>query len=101
MTTNDTTEPNRPGKNSKKRNKIVLEITLESEAAISEFKADQNDTMDLCPIEEMTMIAGQCRLPWMCKGIKTVKWKEKSEDESYEFDVYRLQYAYNDIGQKQ
>ena len=84
----------------KKRNKIVLEITLESEAAISEFKADQNDTMDLCPIEEMTMIAGQCRLPWMCKGIKKVKWKEKSEDRSYEYDVYRLQYDYGDVGQK-
>lgn len=84
----------------KKRNKIVLEITLESEAAVSEFKSDQNDTMDLCPIEQMKVIAGQCRLPWMCEGIKKVTWKEKSEDKSYEFDVYRLQYAYGDIGQR-
>tara|TARA_B100001094_G_scaffold333124_1_gene408764 strand:- start:890 stop:1150 length:261 start_codon:yes stop_codon:yes gene_type:complete len=84
----------------KKRNKIVLEITLESEAAVSEFKSNHNDTMDLCPIEEMTMIAGQLRLPWMCKGIKKVKWKEKSEDRSYEYDVYRLQYDYSDVGQK-
>ena len=84
-----------------KRNKIVLEITLESEAAVSEFNADQNDTRDLCPIDQMKVIAGQCRLPWMCEGIKKVTWKEKSEDRSYEFDVYRLQYAYNDIGQKQ
>ena len=84
----------------KKRNKIVLEITLESEAAIGEFKADHDDTMDLCPIEEMKMIAGQLRLPWMCKGIKTVEWKEKSEDKSYKYDVYRLQYDYSDVGQK-
>ncbi len=83
-----------------KKDKIVLEITLHSEAAIGEFKSDPNDSMDLCPIEEMTMIAGQCRLPWMTKGIKTVKWKEKGSDEEYEFDVYRLQYAYDDIGQK-
>ena len=85
----------------KKRNKIVLEITLESEAAISEFKADQNDTMDLCPVEQMKMIAGQMRLPWMCEGIKTVKWKEQSEDKSYEFDVYRLQFQWDNVGQKQ
>ena len=83
-----------------KRNKIVLEITLESEAAVSEFNADQNDTMDLCPIEQMKVIAGQCRLPWMCEGIKKVTWKEKSEDKSYEFDVYRLQFSWNDIGQR-
>ncbi len=83
-----------------KRNKIVLEITLESEAAVSEFNADQNDTMDLCPVEEMKMIAGQMRLPWISKGIKTVKWKEKSEDKSYEFDVYRLQFSWSDIGQR-
>ena len=84
-----------------KRNKIVLEITLESEAAVSEFNADQNDTMDLCPVEEMKMIAGQMRLPWISKGIKTVKWKEKSEDKSYEFDVYRLQFSWDNVGQKQ
>jgi len=84
---------------SKKRNKIVLEITLESEAAITELKADHSGTMDLCPIKEMVMIAGQCRLPWLTNGIKTVKWKEKSEDVYYEYDLYRLQFNYKDIGQ--
>ncbi len=82
------------------KNKIVLEITLESEAYVDEFKSDPNRTMDLCPIDMMKMIAGQCRLPWMTHGIKTVRWKEQSQDEQYEFDVYRLQYAYDDIGQK-
>ena len=46
------------------------------------------------------MVAGQCRLPWIGKGIKKVTWKEKNEDRSYEFDVYRLQFNYSDIGQK-
>mgnify|MGYP001315592353 CR=1 FL=1 len=82
------------------KSKIVLEITLESEAFVDEFKSDPSRSMDLCPIEEMTMIAGQCRLPWMTKGIKTVRWREKGQEEQFEFDVYRLQYAYDDIGQK-
>ncbi len=72
---------------SEKRNKIVLEITLESEAVITELKTDDNDTTGLCPFEEMIMIAGQCRLPWLTKGIKTIKWKEKGEDVYYEYDA--------------
>jgi hypothetical protein len=87
-------------RNKKKRSKIVLEITLESEAFVGELTQDENDTMNLCPIEEMMMVAGQCRLPWIGKGIKKVTWKEKNEDGSYEFDVYRLQFNYSDIGQK-
>jgi len=67
---------------------------------VDEFKSDSTIATDLCPIEEMIMIASQCRLPWMTRGIKTVKWKEKDQEEQYEFDVYRLQYSYGDIGQK-
>lgn len=83
----------------KKRSKIVLEITLESEAFVGELTQDENDTMELCPVEEMILIARQCRLPWMCKGIKSVTWKEKSEDNSHKFDVYRFQYDTKNVGQ--
>ena len=80
--------------------KIVLEITLESESTISEFKSDPERGMDLDATEEMLMIAGQCRLPWLTKGIKTIRWKEKDSDKEYEFDTFRLQYDYSNIGQQ-